>query len=213
MTAIAPPQLAALPQKPNPKSTSDYINPQCVEPLVHPPRHAASSNSLGKGSKGQENNHENEPTDPYPDPETSKTLIKAKSDTAKSGPEINLSKKSNEGQDLTAARPRGHLQRANTDRGPRRQSLSNAHSVPEENWELRHGWEDQYNSSEYLKLLSSVSTQRLLAIKGTLYRLEADGFERRLSTCTIRISAMKQVANPKMRIIVIHLKNGGCEIG
>ena len=26
----------------------------------------------------------------------------------------------------------------------------------EQNWELRHGWEDQYNSEEYLHLLSSV---------------------------------------------------------
>ena len=26
----------------------------------------------------------------------------------------------------------------------------------EQNWELRHGWEEQYNSEEYLHLLSSV---------------------------------------------------------
>lgn len=169
MTAIAPLQLAALPQKPNSKSTSAYINTQYVEPLVHPPRHAASSNSLGKDLKVQETRHKNQPADRYPDPETSKTLTKVKSDTAKDGPEINSSKKSNESQDLTVIRPRGHLQRANTDRGPRRQSLSNARSVPEENWELRHGWEDQYNSSEYLKLLSSVSIQHLLAVKAKMF--------------------------------------------
>lgn len=27
---------------------------------------------------------------------------------------------------------------------------------PEQNWEIRHGWEDQYKSEEYLSLLSAV---------------------------------------------------------
>ena len=27
----------------------------------------------------------------------------------------------------------------------------------QDNWQMRHGWEDQYNSEEYLSLLSSVS--------------------------------------------------------
>lgn len=53
---------------------------------------------------------------------------------------------------------RGQLVRANTDHGPRRQSPAKDPSgQEEENWELRHGWEDQYNSNEYLSLLSSVS--------------------------------------------------------
>lgn len=53
---------------------------------------------------------------------------------------------------------RGQLIRANTDDGPRRQPpAKNSNEVEEENWELRHGWEDQYNSNEYLSLLSSVS--------------------------------------------------------
>ncbi|SLM34846.1 torc1 growth control complex subunit kog1 [Lasallia pustulata] len=51
---------------------------------------------------------------------------------------------------------RGQLIRANTDDGPRRQPpAKNSNEVEEENWELRHGWEDQYNSNEYLSLLSS----------------------------------------------------------
>ena len=30
----------------------------------------------------------------------------------------------------------------------------------QDNWQMRHGWEDQYNSEEYLSLLSSVSQSR-----------------------------------------------------
>ena len=53
---------------------------------------------------------------------------------------------------------RGQLMRANTDYGPRRQfPAKKSNGVEEDNWELRHGWEDQYNSNEYLSLLSSVS--------------------------------------------------------
>lgn len=62
-------------------------------------------------------------------------------------------------EETQALRPRELLTRANTDYGPRRQLSVPKHDVVEENWELRHGWEDQYNSSEYLKLLSSVSVQ------------------------------------------------------
>ena len=59
-------------------------------------------------------------------------------------------------------RPRRQpLTRANTDYGPRR-ALSVAQSestleIPQDSEELRHGWEDQYQSSEYLNVLNSVS--------------------------------------------------------
>ena len=55
-----------------------------------------------------------------------------------------------------STRPRVQLQRANTDHGPQGRSSPGTSQAAEENWELRHGWEDQYNSSEYLGLLSSV---------------------------------------------------------
>lgn len=55
-----------------------------------------------------------------------------------------------------SSRPRPQLQRANTDHGPQRRSSPGTSQASEENWELRHGWEDQYNSSEYLGLLTSV---------------------------------------------------------
>ena len=53
-------------------------------------------------------------------------------------------------------RPKSQLLRANTDINVKRRSPSAGRGPSEENWEMRHGWEDQYNSSEYLGLLSSV---------------------------------------------------------
>ena len=59
-------------------------------------------------------------------------------------------------------RPRRQaLTRSNTDHGPRRPSPSERSASTSEwtrdNEELRHGWEDQYQSSEYLNVLNSVS--------------------------------------------------------
>ena len=61
-----------------------------------------------------------------------------------------------------SGRPSSQLLRANTDSNLKRRSPSGA---SEENWEMRHGWQDQYNSSEYLSLLSSV---RLLGMRWKL---------------------------------------------
>ena len=52
-------------------------------------------------------------------------------------------------------RPRAQLTRTQTDFGPHRQARLRP-DTSEEVGELRHGWEDQYNSSEFLGLLSSV---------------------------------------------------------
>lgn len=51
-------------------------------------------------------------------------------------------------------RSRPQISRTSTDLGPG--AAKRAHPA-EETGELRHGWEDQYNSSEFLGLLSSVS--------------------------------------------------------
>ena len=55
---------------------------------------------------------------------------------------------------------RPQLLRATTDVGPRSQSPNPPSTTAEENdenWELRHGWESEYNSEEYLNRLNSVS--------------------------------------------------------
>lgn len=56
-------------------------------------------------------------------------------------------------------RPTPQLLRATTDYGPRRLSPSRQPG-DDENWELRHGWEEQYNSEEYLTILNSVSASQ-----------------------------------------------------
>ena len=55
---------------------------------------------------------------------------------------------------VATQRPRQQLLRAATDFGPRKASPSRPSS--DEDWELRHGWEEQYNSEEYLTILNSV---------------------------------------------------------
>ena len=64
---------------------------------------------------------------------------------------------------VARARPRPRLARATTDVGPRvttSDSEAEGEAVRvrnEEGWELRHGWDEEYNSEEYLNLLHSVS--------------------------------------------------------
>lgn len=58
-------------------------------------------------------------------------------------------------QKSTSARPQA-LQRARSDFGPRHRGERNAAMVEEDLWRMRHGWEDEYTSSEYLAILNSV---------------------------------------------------------
>jgi hypothetical protein len=48
-------------------------------------------------------------------------------------------------------------QRARSDFGPRHRRERNAAVIEEDLWRMRHGWEDEYTSNEYLALLNSVS--------------------------------------------------------
>lgn len=49
------------------------------------------------------------------------------------------------------------LVRSNSDFGPRRPDLPDRREPAEDSWELRHGWDEKYNSPEYLAELRSVS--------------------------------------------------------
>lgn len=49
------------------------------------------------------------------------------------------------------------LQRARSDLGPRHRGDRSTLVVDEDLWRMRHGWEDEYTSNEYLALLNSVS--------------------------------------------------------
>jgi hypothetical protein len=57
-------------------------------------------------------------------------------------------------------RPSTLLQRSRSDFGPRAQDAAKPPTTRAEEegmWRMRHGWEDQYSSEEYLSLLTSVS--------------------------------------------------------
>lgn len=84
-------------------------------------------------------------------------------DSATTGPSYNilpehqvLMRSRTEEQNLVH-RPRTQLLRTKSDFG--HQASSRRSTAVEETGELRHGWEDQYNSTEFLGLLSSVSVR------------------------------------------------------
>jgi regulatory associated protein of mTOR len=57
----------------------------------------------------------------------------------------------------TSGRPQP-LQRAKSDFGPRHRTSRNVAILEDDLWRMRHGWEDEYTSNEYLALLNSVSS-------------------------------------------------------
>ncbi len=67
----------------------------------------------------------------------------------------NVSRARTENQQAFAHRPRAMMTRSRTNYEPEDISASRETSV-EGSGELRHGWEDEYNSSEFLGQLSSV---------------------------------------------------------
>ena len=68
----------------------------------------------------------------------------------------NISRARTENHQTLAHRPRAMLTRSKTNYEPEGVSSTRERSV-EEHGELRHGWEDEYNSSEFLGQLNSVS--------------------------------------------------------
>jgi regulator-associated protein of mTOR len=49
------------------------------------------------------------------------------------------------------------LKRARSDYGPQRVTFDKSPGEDEEDFAMRHGWQEEYTSSEYLKILHSVS--------------------------------------------------------
>jgi hypothetical protein len=159
MTAVASPQPERLPQKPEQDNLLAYVNSQFRQP-AQSTRHAQSSTSLRQelpSNRGQERRR----AELSVTRSSSKNSVNAKSDRAQMGQRPPSAEQSEDNQEIAANRPNAQLVRANTDCAPRRHSPVIKRDLPEENWELRHGWEDQYNSTEYLGLLSSVSLSLL----------------------------------------------------
>lgn len=61
----------------------------------------------------------------------------------------------------------GTLQRAKSDYGPRSVISSQATTNEEDDFAMRHGWQEEYTSTEYLKLLHSVGFSCRMMIYGT----------------------------------------------
>ena len=100
------------------------------------------------------------------------------------------------------------LTRRRTDYERGRQPATAQMGSSEELGELRHGWEDQYNSSEFLGQLSSVRPHSV--IKSLTYMLSIDFF--RLSICTLRTKDTRAVVNQERIAIQNPQRNGVTKI-
>lgn len=155
MTAVASPQPERFSQRPDYDHPLEFVNAQYRQPPVQHPRQAQSSTSVRQElppGRGQERRR----AEPSVSRNNSKSSVNSKSSRGQNGQRTPSSGESDQSQDAASVRPNTQLVRATTDYGPRQHSSVIKHDAFEENWELRHGWEDQYNSTEYLGLLSSV---------------------------------------------------------
>lgn len=85
-----------------------------------------------------------------------------------------------------SARP-STLKRAKSDYGPRL-GFDKSPGEDEEDFAMRHGWQEEYTSSEYLKILHSVSRTAIRCLN----RVSSD--DPRIFTCISRKNAMRQTA-------------------
>ena len=153
MTTILSPQ--ALPSLPviNPGNTAPYING--AVPQESPERASRSAHSESSGellTMAPTNGNQAG----FPAPARSQTSVEPNDASARRAKVIVGFADEQLDEAGASSRPKNELLRANTDINLRRSSPSASRGSSEENWEMRHGWEDQYNSSEYLGLLSSV---------------------------------------------------------
>lgn len=156
MTAVASSHLPTYYRSSNSEKQSEYVNEKLRQPLAQPSREPVNNSTLPHASLIQENGRGKRPNESTAGlPESSKLALSRleQPDPPAQAPGLETLDK----HDSLVPRPTGQLVRANTDLGPRSQSPLPGREGAEDNWELRHGWEDQYNSSEFLGLLTSVS--------------------------------------------------------
>lgn len=165
MTAVASPQPGRFAQGPEHRNLLDYVNAPPFRqppPVVQLPGPQVHSSAPLRQELPSARGQERQPAELSVSRTNSKNSANSTPSRGRArgqgGQRTPSSGHSDEGHDAVSVHPNVHLVRASTDYGPRRQSSVIKHEVLEENWELRHGWEDQYNSTEYLGLLSSVSS-------------------------------------------------------
>lgn len=93
----------------------------------------------------------------------------------------------------SGGRPAPTLKRVKSDYGPRMDGDKKATGDDDEDFAMRHGWQEEYTSSEYLKLLHSVSIENPPHSTLQCHRTEFN-FSR-ISICTTRRNAMRRVAS------------------
>lgn len=100
------------------------------------------------------------------------------------------------------ARPTNALVRAKSDHWLKHEGDAAKKDEEDEDFELRHGWQDEYNSSEYLKILNSVSLlpsrwYSFLIVTGLIVLFF---FLFRISTCILMRSAMIRGVYPNRKL-------------
>lgn len=98
-----------------------------------------------------------------------------------------------------SARP-SMLKRARSDYGPRVGLDKSFTGDEEEDIAMRHGWQEEYTSSEYLKVLHSVSGSK----KVNIQRSDLP----RIFTCTSQRSVMRRTASPGIQSEAGPVKTG-----
>ena len=148
MTTVAPPQVETLQSYVNAQLRNGYANSAILTPrrpdLVTPEPNPRISRSVTSSEGVLYNNNTR-------NGHFSNTAVQLG---------IGASRAAERNQPGTQPQP-GQLIRANTDILPT--PTTRLASMEEGNWELRHGFEDQYASHQYLELLNSVSFGLLAA--------------------------------------------------
>lgn len=110
----------------------------------------------------------------------------------------------------SSERPKPTLKRAKSDSGQRPEPGKILGNDNGDNGDLamRHGWQEEYTSIEYLKILHSVSVgwRNSATILSTMYGPGSDSS--RISTCTSRRNVMKRIAFPETRLETGQVRTG-----
>jgi len=149
MTSVLSMQPAQALLSNNHTNAAPYINGHVRHDPPEPSHRSSHSASSGEGLSMRDTGNSRNPNQ-IP----SRSRTQADSDGA-SASRLSAADLLTNGNTLPS-RPRGQIQRANTDHGPRARSPPRDGLVSEEHWEMRHGWEDEYNCSEILAKLSTV---------------------------------------------------------
>lgn len=149
----------------NPTHTAPLLGAQLSQPIAGSSRGSSSGQStvrplvdLESGQASSQNNNEsdNRPVNG----QTARHV--ASSEPSHEFEPQNIPRARTEKHQSLAQRPKASMTRSKTNYEPENMSSTREPSV-EEHGELRHGWEDEYNSSEFLGQLNSVHLHKRIS--------------------------------------------------